>query len=60
MIQARFAFEDWIQRVVQAMEADYGLHPDDLPDCAYADWHAAGLDPKDAARDAIALCLGEE
>ena len=60
VMQERSAFEDWMQRVVLAMEADYGLHPDDLPDCAYADWHAAGLDPEDAARDAIAFCMGAE
>jgi hypothetical protein len=54
------AFEDWMEQVVFAMEAGYGLHPDDLPDCPYADWHASGLDAEEAARQAIALGAGDD
>jgi hypothetical protein len=56
----RWAFEAWMQQVVLAMEAEYGLHPDDLPDCAYADWHATGLEPAEAAHQAIAICAGDD
>ena len=53
----RFRFEGWMQKVILAMEADYGLHPDDLPDCTYADWFACGMAPEEAAREALALFL---
>lgn len=53
----RNAFEEWMQRVVFEMETGYGLHPEDLPDCGYADWHAAGLEPKEAAREAVDICM---
>jgi hypothetical protein len=56
----RSAFDAWMQQVVLRMEAGYGLHPDDLPDCAYADWHGAGMEPEEAAQEAIALCVGDD
>jgi hypothetical protein len=59
-LEERRAFDAWMERVVLAMEADYGLHPDDLPDCAYADWHATGMEPEEAVRQAIALCAGDD
>ena len=51
------SFEDWMQEVVLAMEVGYGLHPEDIPDCAYADWHDAGMEPDEAAQEAITICL---
>jgi hypothetical protein len=53
----RFAFEGWMQRVVIAMEAECGLHPDDLPDCTYADWYESGMTPEEAARQVLALFM---
>jgi hypothetical protein len=47
------AFEGWMRQVALAMEAAYGLHPDDLPDCPYADWHQAGIEPDAAVELAI-------
>jgi hypothetical protein len=59
-VRERNAFDDWMQQVVLEMETGYGFHPDDLPDCAYADWHGAGLEPEEAAREALALCMGDD
>ncbi len=53
----RNAFEEWMQKVVLEMETGYGLHPGDLPDCSYADWHNAGLEPQEAAREAVDICM---
>ncbi len=52
-------FEDWMREVALEMEAGYGLNPDDLPDCSYEDWHSVGLDPAEAAQEAISLCMSE-
>lgn len=54
----RLSFADWIQAVIAEMETGYGLHPGDLPDCTYADWHALGLEPHEAVQEAVALCAG--
>ena len=56
-VQERNAFEEWMQKVVAEMETGYGIHPEDLPDCSYFDWHDAGLEPQEAAREAVALCM---
>ena len=56
----RAHFENWRQDVVVAMEALCGLHPDDLPDCPYADWHTAGMTPKEAARQCLSRFLGDD
>lgn len=56
--RARLCFTDWMQAVVAEMETGYGLHPEDLPDCTYADWHSLGLEPNEAAKEAVALCAG--
>lgn len=53
-------FEDWMQDVVVALEAHCGLHPDDLPDCPYADWYAAATTPEEAARLCLASFLGDD
>lgn len=53
----RNAFEEWMQRVVAEMETGYGIHPEDLPDCEYVDWHNAGLEPQEAAREAVDICM---
>jgi hypothetical protein len=55
----RARFERWMQEVVGAMEALCGLHPDDLPDCPYADWHLTGMTPEEAARQCLGRFLGE-
>ncbi len=55
--EERSAFEGWMQQVALAMEAAYGLHPDDLPDCPYADWRQDGVEPDEAAERAIAQSL---
>lgn len=52
-IADRLRFDDWMQQVVWALESEYGLHPRDLPDCPYADWHGAGIEPEEAAVMAI-------
>lgn len=59
-LQERNAFEEWMQRVVAEMETGYGIHPEDLPDCTYADWHSLGLEPNEAAKEAVTLCREED
>lgn len=49
------AFSRWMTEVTLDMEALYGLEPDDLPDCSYADWFHSGMSAEDAAREAMAL-----
>lgn len=58
--QERTAFEGWMQEVIRALDALCGLHPDDLPDCLYADWQRAGLTPQEAAQQALAAFTGDE
>ena len=55
-LQERFAFQGWMGQVTLAMESAFGLHPDDLPDCPYADWHGSGLEPEEAVRQAWPNC----
>ena len=52
-----FAFTRWMTEVTQNLEALYGLEPDDLPDCTYADWFASDMTAEEAAREAMALFL---
>jgi hypothetical protein len=56
----RTRFDHWMQEVVAAMDALCGLHPHDLLDCPYADWHITGRTPKEAARQCLARFLGED
>lgn len=55
----RAHFEDWMRETIVAMEALCGLHPDDLPDCPYADWQKTGMTPEEAARQCLNRFLGE-
>lgn len=55
----RIRFDDWMQRVMWTMETEYGLHPEDLPGCPYADWHTSGMDPEEAAICAVERGLGD-
>ena len=46
-------FETWMRLVDEAVYARLGCSVHDLPDCLFADWYAAGVSPKEAARRAI-------
>lgn len=50
----------WMQRVGVALEVLCGLHPDDLPDCPYADWWGMGYTPEEAAWQALERTLEED
>ena len=56
--EERCAYRLWKSRVNEAMELTFGFHPDDLPDCPYADWHGSGWEPDEAAREAMSLAFG--
>jgi hypothetical protein len=56
----RARFEDWMREVRVEMETLCGLHPQDLPDCPYADWQQTGMTPEEAARQCLARFLGED
>ncbi len=53
----RLSFARWMQQVGVAIEARSGLHPEDLPDCPYADWHGEGWEPGEAATEALERAL---
>lgn len=46
-------FNGWMAKVAAAIARRTGLDYRDLPDFAYADWHAAGETPGRAAAAAI-------
>ncbi len=46
-------FSQWKAAVDVAVMRHVGLGVDDLPDCCYADWHADGMTPEQAAGKAI-------
>ena len=56
--EERCAYRLWKGEVNLAMEVNYGFHPDDLPDCPYADWHGSGWEPEEAAQEAMTLAFG--
>ncbi len=56
-LEERCAYRLWKSRVNEAMELNFGFHPDDLPDCPYADWHGSGWEPDEAAREAMSLAF---
>lgn len=53
-------FESWMKEVNAYVQARIGLTADDLPDCCYRDWFDDGVEPKEAARNAIKAAKGEE
>ena len=48
-------FDQWLQTAKALFEARNAVHLDDLPDQCYADWHARGFTPDQAARLAAIL-----
>ena len=56
----RDSFDAWMQEVVMEMETGFGMHPADLPDCSYADWYRSGMEPEEAAQEAISLCMADD
>ena len=58
--EERCAYLLWKSRVNEAMELNHGFHPDDLPDCPYADWHGCGWEPEEAVREAMSLSFGND
>ncbi len=46
-------FEQWLDAVDAAIDAQIGLTSMDLPDVAYRDWYDDGLPPSRAAAKAI-------
>lgn len=58
-LREQTAFQSWMREVEKALEALCGLHPDDLPDCPYADWQITGMTSEEAARLCLARFLGD-
>ncbi len=56
--EERCAYLLWKSQVNEAMELHFGFHPNDLPDCPYADWHGSGWEPEEAAKEAMTLAFG--
>lgn len=50
---ARMSFEDWMQKVDQAVGAKAGLSVYDLADMPYRDWYDDGMSPASAAKRAL-------
>lgn len=46
-------YEQWLKAVDQYLEAEIGLGHQDLPDQLWRDWYEDGLDPMDAATEAL-------
>jgi len=46
-------FQSWMKEVAIALDGLCGMSPDDISDCPYADWHGAGLEPDEAAAQAL-------
>lgn len=52
--RALSTFALWKNRVCHLMMAAHGIHPDDIPDCPYAQWYNEGMGTTTAVRKAIA------
>ncbi len=52
-IKTKLTFEEWLVSVNFFIRRSCGLDREDLPDCCYADWYAAGVTPRSAAARAI-------
>jgi len=46
-------FQEWMDRVDAILSRRYGMTSEDLPDCAWRDWHDDGCSARAAAQAAV-------